>query len=212
MSEGQKNKISSGAINDPDEYLLVSKKHWSRKQNIQNGSNQLGGIIGRPGPITGIVMTIVEGLVVLIIKFVVFIFSITTYSFEWVNNMTFGNFKGILPTSLGKGKVISMKFFRYTMTVLMPPMGVFLNKGMYGWFNVLVCAILTYINFIAGIIYAFVITSRNRYADQYEEYIISESLKNNPQDQPEADYMAFLTLVGFISLIGLVIFLFIRIF
>lgn len=204
--------MSSSDINDPDKYLLVSKKHWSRKQNIQNGNDKLGGVVGRPGPITGIVITILDGITTLIIKFIVYIFSISSYAFDWVNNMTFGNFKGILPTSLGKGKVISMKFARYIMTVLMPPMGVFLNKGLYGWFNVIVCSIITYINFIAGIIYAFVITSRNRYADQYEEYMIGEALKDNPQDQPEADYTAFFTLIGFIGLIGLIIFVFIKIF
>lgn len=207
------NKMYSEDIKDPDEYLIVSKKHWARRENIKKGSNdKLANLVGRPGPITGMVIGIIDSVVGFIVKFTISIFAITSYAFDWVNNMTFGNFKGILPSSLGKGKVISMKFFRYIMTVLMPPMGVFLNKGMYGWFNVIVCCVITYINFIAGIVYAFVITSRNRYADQYEEYMISESLKDNPQQQPEADYTAFLTTTGFICLIFVVIFVFIKIF
>lgn len=207
MSE---NVIKSADIKDPDDYVFISNKHWTRKDNILKGGNRLGAVVGRPGPITGIVLSIVEGLITLVVRFTVFIFSISTFAFDWMNNMIFGNFKGILPSSLGKGKVISMKFFRYTMTVLMPPMGVMLNKGMYGWFNVIVCSIITYINFVAGIIYAFVITSRNRYADQYEDYILSQSIKDNPQDQPEADFTAFFASVGFIGLVGVVIFMFIH--
>ena len=65
---------------------------------------------------------------------------------------------------------------------MMPPFGVFLNKGIYGWFSVLVCIIITYVNFMAGIIYAFVITARNRYADQYEAYQLLKAM-DDPNNQ-----------------------------
>ena len=61
------------------------------------------------------------------------------------------------------------------MNVLMPPFGIMLSKGMYGWFSILVCVLLTYIHYLAGIIYAFIITMHNRYADQYEQYQIKKS-------------------------------------
>ena len=120
--------------------------------------DELGGIIGRPGPITGIVLYIVDLIIYLFLKFTFYLFDITQYAYNWVTNILFGNFQGIIPKSWGKGKVISTKFFRYTMNVLMPPFGIMLSKGMYGWFSILVCVLLTYMHYLAGIIYAFVIT------------------------------------------------------
>lgn len=197
---------------DPNDYMYVSKKHWARKQKILKGDDKLANMIGKPGPITGLILTLFDMVVTLVLKILFNLLTITTYAFEWVNNMTFGNFAGIIPTSLTKGKVISMKFFRYTMTMLMPPFGVLLSKGIYGWFNILVCIIITYINFIAGIIYAFVITSRNRYSDQFEAYEIAKAMNNNSQEEANADSQALLATIGFVSLIGFVIYFFIGFF
>ena len=119
-------------------------------------------------------------------------------AFDFTYNLIFGNFNGIIPSSLKQGKVVSMKWFRYAMTVLMPPFGVFLNKGIYGWFNILVCMLLTYINYLLGIVYAIVITMRNRYADQYEDKQIEIAMANNPPEQVKADLDA---LVGFLVFI-----------
>jgi uncharacterized membrane protein YqaE (UPF0057 family) len=191
---------------DPEDYIYISKKHWARKQNVEN-NDQLGGIIGRPGPITGLVLSIIDIVLYFILRFVFYIFDITQYAFGWINNMTFGNFQGILPRSLIKGKVISTKFFRYTMNVLMPPFGVMLSKGIYGWFNILVCMLLTYVFFLAGIIYAFIITSRNRYADQYEMYQLKKFEKLYPPEEANQDITAFLSTIGFVVLIGIIFFL-----
>ena len=94
----------------------------------------------------------------------------------------------------------------------MPPFGVLLSKGLYGWFNIIICMVITYINFIAGIVYAFVITSRNRYADQYEAYQLKKDLDNNPESEATADVYALMSSVGFVVLLGLVIFFCIRYF
>ena len=188
---------------DPEDYIYISKKHWARKQNVEN-NDQLGGIIGRPGPITGLVLSIVDIILYFILRLVFFFFDVTQYAFTWINNMTFGNFQGVIPQSLRKGKVISTKFFRYTMNVLMPPFGVMLSKGMYGWFNILVCMLLTYVNFLAGIIYAFIITSRNRYADQYEIYQLKKSELLYPPQEANQDIKAFASTIGFVVLIGVV--------
>jgi len=64
--------------------------------------------------------------------------------------------------------MFSYKTFRYIITLVLPPVGVFLGKGLFGWFNILVCLVLCYVNYAAGIIYAFLITADNRYADRYE--------------------------------------------
>ena len=85
----------------------------------------------------------------------------------------------------------------------MPPFGIVLSKGLYGWFSVLVCILITYVNFIAGIIYAFVITSRNRYADQYENYQRLQYEGIYPQTEADEDISAFVSSLCVVVLIGL---------
>lgn len=193
---------------DPQDLVYVSKKNWARKTNVED-NNKLGGAFGRPGPLSAIVLSLIDNMIYFFLKFVFYIYDITQYAFTWANNITFGNFTGIIPKSYGSGKVISTKFFRYTMNVLLPPFGVMLSKGFYGWFNVLVCILLTYINYLAGIVYAFVITSRNRYADQYEHHQLQQLIVDNPDSKAEEDISAFLSSMGFLSvLFGLFYFIF----
>jgi len=97
----------------------------------------------------------------------------------------------------------------------MPPFGILLAKGMYAWFSIIVCIIITYVNYLAGIIYAVVITSRNRYADQYEnKRIMDELSKSDNQTLAEAvtDSTALLGTCGVMILLLIIIYLFIYIF
>jgi len=199
--------IKNIKANDPNDYTYVSLKNWQRKTNVVNGTDNMANIIGRPGPITGIVLTLVDMVVTLVLKLVFNLFSICTHGFNWIYNLIFGNFNGILPNSITGGSVISLKFFRYTMTLLMPPFGVMLSKGLYGWFNILICMVITYINFIAGVIYAFVITARNRYSDQYETVELTKALnKNEELINVLVDPGAFMGTIGFLLLIGIFLF------
>ena len=192
---------------DPEDLIFVSKKHWSRKINVEDDG--LGGIIGRPGPITGIILYIVDLIIYLFLKFTFYLVDMTQYAYNWVTNILFGNFQGIIPKSWGKGKVISTKFFRYTMNVLMPPFGIMLSKGMYGWFSILVCVLLTYMHYLAGIIYAFVITMHNRYADQYEQYQMKKFEQDYNQEEVDHDLKAFFSSLAFIVILIMVFVLFI---
>lgn len=187
---------------DPDDYIFVSNKNYYRKQQVQNGDgNILQQAIGRPGPITGIVLSAVDAITGFIIRFSLLILQISSLAFDFTYNLIFGNFNGIIPSSLKKGKVVSMKWFRYAMTVMMPPFGVFLNKGIYGWFNILVCILLTYMNYLVGIIYAIVITMRNRYADQYEDKQMEIAIANNPPKEVKADINALVGSIVFIIIL-----------
>ena len=191
---------------NPEDLIYVSKKHWARKINVEN-NNSLGGIIDRPGPISGIIISLIDMIVTLFLKLIFYVIDIATYAFNWTHNISFGNFQGIIPNSYGKGKVISSKFFRYTMNLLLPPFGIMLSKGIYGWFNILICILITYVNFIAGIVYAFVITSRNRYADQYEQYQFNKFEAENPPEEVEADITALQSSLGFIILVAIFLYL-----
>ena len=197
MSVKTTNKLNLDAVS-PDDYMFVSKKNYDRKRTVQNGEvDQLTKLVGRPGPITGIVLSLLDMVSTFFIKVIVILLQITTIAFEFVNNLIFGNFKGLIPNAAGQGAVMSLKWFRYAMTILMPPMGVFLSKGLYGWFNIIVCMVLTYINFMVGIIYAFVITMRNRYADQYEDNAYIKAMADNPISEAKADINALIGTIGF---------------
>ena len=191
---------------DATDYIYVSNKNFQRRKRVETGNDQLGNLVATPGPISEFILSIFDVVVTLFLKLVFKLFTISSYAFSWVNNIIFGAFEGIIPSSLKRGKVISMKFFRYTMTILMPPFGVMLGKGLYGWFNIFVCMLITYVNFLAGIIYAFVITARNRYADQYEAKQIEVSLLDNPLEEATADINALLSSFGFIFTLLIVIF------
>ena len=184
---------------DPDDYIFVSNKNYYRKQQIQNGNgNVLQQAIGRPGPITGLVLSAVDAITGLVIKLALLLLQISSLAFDFTYNIIFGDFNGIVPSALKQGKIVSLKWFRYAMTVMMPPFGVFLSKGIYGWFNILVCMILTYVHYLVGIVYAIVITMRNRYADQYEDKQMEIALANNPPAQAQADMNALLGSSAFV--------------
>ncbi len=190
------------SASSPDDYMFVSKKNWKRKDTIQNGdADTLTKLVGRPGPITGIVLSLVDMVSTFFIRIFIILLQITSIAFDWVNNLIFGNLKGIIPNEIQKGAVVSLKWFRYAMTVLMPPAGVFLSKGVYGWFSILVCIVITYINFVAGIIYAFVITMRNRYADQHEDESYKRAITANPLSEAKADLNALFVTIGFTLII-----------
>jgi uncharacterized membrane protein YqaE (UPF0057 family) len=187
---------------DPDDYIYVSNKNYYRKQQIQSGNgNTIQEAVSRPGPITGIILSIIDAIMNFIIRFSLLLLQISSLAFDFTYNLIFGNFIGIIPSALKKGKVFSLKWFRYAMTVMMPPFGVFLSKGAYGWFNILVCMLLTYINYLIGIIYAIVITMRNRYADQYEDRQMIIALANNPPEEANADMSALLGSLAFVLII-----------
>jgi uncharacterized membrane protein YqaE (UPF0057 family) len=196
---------------DPNDYNFVSNKNWARKQTYlaSNGKGIINAL-GRPGPVTGFVVGMLDVVITLILKFFINLFSVCTEGFDWMYNFIFANFNGIIPSSLTGGAVISMRFFRYIITVLMPPLGILLSKGLFGWFSIIICIIITYVNYMAGIIYAFVLTARNRYADQYEAQNIRDALaqsSNQTLEEAVTDTSALFGTLGFFSLLGFVFYM-----
>ena len=75
----------------------------------------------------------------------------------------------ITKKELAKSSVyVDYIYLRYVITLVFPPIGIFLSKGIkYGWVNILIASFLCYLNYFIAIIYAFVITFNNKYADLY---------------------------------------------
>jgi uncharacterized membrane protein YqaE (UPF0057 family) len=73
--------------------------------------------------------------------------------------------------------VIRYKFIRYLLTIIMPPIGIFMSKGLNGWVNILLSIMLMYISYPIGIIYGMIISFNSYYSDYYQE-ITEKEIKN----------------------------------
>lgn len=127
------------------------------------------GILQNQGPITILIVAMIDFVIDIFTRLGTFIWDFSTFGFKFVYDTVYGSYDGLIPNSEKFGTIVSMAPLRYVITILVPPLGVFLSKGLTGWFNVILCFILTFIHFIFGAVYAFVITYRNRYADRYEK-------------------------------------------
>ena len=65
--------------------------------------------------------------------------------------------------------VIRYKFLRYLLTIIVPPIGIFMSKGLNGWVNILLSIMLMYISYPVGIIYGMIISFNSYYSDYYQE-------------------------------------------
>jgi uncharacterized membrane protein YqaE (UPF0057 family) len=85
--------------------------------------------------------------------------------------MFFSDFKGILAGKFKtkSGMCFEYTYFRYFMTIMIPPMGVFLARGITAWYNIIICAFLCMIYYFPGLIYAFIVIHNAPYATRYQE-------------------------------------------
>lgn len=149
--------------------VYVSKRHYRRKQKIEDKQrSEMKKEMQNSGIIALIMMYVWDLFVEVVVGFVFDIFDIMFFSFDYTYTQLFGNYTGVFPDAEKYGMMFSYKTFRYIITLILPPVGVFMGKGMFGWFNIIVCLALCYVNYVAGIIYAFLVTADNRYADRYE--------------------------------------------
>lgn len=140
-----------------------------------------------------------------------------TLGFEFVYDMFFAGFIGIFPgaddvifneyegyrrVSKFSGTCISFKFIRYLLTIISPPVGVFLGKGLRGFMTIIICSVLTYIHFLLGVIYALVVTNRSRYADYYEKKEAEIYKKIEEEQNKNNKKMEFEKIIGVISIIA----------
>ena len=114
------------------------------------------------------------------------------------------------------GTVYNYIYLRYLVTILVPPLGIFLSKGILGWVNILVSFLFCYINYFIGIAYALIITYNSKYADLYNEkqtdrvkrlkYSLSVNEKAYIDENKGELIVMFLFLLLFIGLFMLVIY------
>jgi uncharacterized membrane protein YqaE (UPF0057 family) len=116
-----------------------------------------------------------------------------------------------------KGAIYDYIYLRYFITIITPPMGVFLSKGIHGWMNIILCIFFCYLNYIIGIVYALVITYNSHFPDLYthaqKEKIneikleLKEKEKIDMNQQKGELFVMFFFLFIFIGIFAAIIFL-----
>lgn len=154
--------------NEKFDYTNTPAYRRKLKRDKRQQAKKAGLLLGQ-GPITMFIIYMLDFIIKLFARAFELVFEFTSLGFGSIYDTFYGSYDGIIPNSEKFGAIISMKPIRLFITALIPPVGVFLCKGLFGMFNVIICFVLTYIHLVLGIIYAFVITYRNRYADRYEE-------------------------------------------
>jgi len=198
--------------NENEEY--VPDMNIERKKRIEQQHKDLAvkhTNVETTGMITIIMFKVWDLLIEILFKFGNELMTIAYFSFEWMYILMFGAFEGLIPGNEKTGVMYTWKFLRLFLTVILPPVGVVCGKGLYGWFNIAICMTICYVNYMAGIIYALIITSRNRYADRYEKKEIAriKELQGEKQLEEHAeDKYALIGMLGFLAVVGTSIFCF----
>jgi uncharacterized membrane protein YqaE (UPF0057 family) len=175
---------------------------------VFDGGKSIEDIKNKDGVFGKFMVSLLDFIITTIIKLFNDMFSI--FFKGGFNFMASREETGITKEKLGKSSAfLDYVYFRYAITLVAPPVGIFLSKGLNGWVNILVAMLLCYMNYFVGIVYAFVITFYNRYPDLYiknERDNINkykkELLKENIDiDQNQNTFPAFLVLIGALGVI-----------
>lgn len=177
---GQKENIDYGTKYDYSNTSAYRRKLKREKLKEAKKAGQLS----MQGPLSLLIVGIIDFVFQLIGSMISLVMDFSSGGFRLVYDTIYDTGADIIPNSEKFGQAFSMKPIRILITVLIPALGIFLSKGIMGWFNILLCFILTYISFPLGIVYAFVVTYKNRYADRYEAaegqriYMIKEYVRS----------------------------------
>ena len=189
-----------------DKYTDRISKDNKRKSD-KNKSNANGG-----GPIGKIFIFIIKDILVdsLLVGFYNMTLDIFSDGFNFVDEMFFSDFKGLLAGKFKskKGFCFEYTYLRYFMTIMIPPMGVFLARGISAWYNIIICAFLSLVHYFPGLIYAFIVIHNAPYANRYQA-MKREKLKNAKKSFGQKGNIESSPLVifGAILLLGIALFL-----
>jgi uncharacterized membrane protein YqaE (UPF0057 family) len=164
MSGQKENNIDYGTKYDYSNTSAYRRKLKRDKIKAAKKAGQLA----MQGPLSLLIVGIIDFLFGIITSMISLVMDFSSGGFRLIYDNVYSSGTDIIPNSEKFGVAFSMRFIRIIITVLIPPLGVFIHKGILGYFNIILCFILTYISFPLGIVYAFVVTYKNRYADRYE--------------------------------------------
>ena len=112
----------------------------------------------------GFIKGLFDGIRIVILFILEFCLTLIKKAFNTILGPVFSNIWGYDMTDKNNKckkcfstKTGSLPFSVIIGTILMPPLGVFMELGMIGWVNILICALLTAAFYFPGLIYALMI-------------------------------------------------------
>jgi uncharacterized membrane protein YqaE (UPF0057 family) len=136
------------------------------------------------GPIAKFMVYLVETFITIFKKIISFVWNIFTSIIGFVTNLFLGKIKGGIIFGLisnkhrGKGgNCFSMWLPRTIVSILLPPFGVYLSRGLKGIKYVLICCVLTCCFYFPGLIYAMIVMNNSNIAKGEAQYM--KKIKSN---------------------------------
>jgi uncharacterized membrane protein YqaE (UPF0057 family) len=193
--------------------LIKENKYTARIKKLKNRKNKKNSSAASgQGPIGKILIFLFKDLIFNTVIITIYNFFIDLFSmvFEFVDSMFFGEFKGILGGKLKskKGSCFEYTYFRYFMTLMIPPAGIFLARGVCAWYNIIICSVLCILNYFPGLIYAFIVMHNAPYATKYQK-MKRDKLERVKPTKPQGDVEKALTPLVFFLIIVMITGLFI---
>ena len=175
-----------------------AQKHLDRRKRVEEKQNSLltEDIKEKSGILAITILYFWDSIIELLFRVFFATYDISKYSYNYMYAYIFGNYQGLIPSVEKNGTLVTFRPLRYVITVLVPPLAVFMSKGLFGWFNVIICLFLCYINYFVGIIYAFIITFNSRYSDRYERRNIEEKEANINRTDNNKELKVIFMIVG----------------
>ena len=139
--------------------LRSSKKQAAVRntEHVLSNTEKAKAFQGR-GPVSEFVVLIMEIIISLVAKIVDIMWIVWSGIFKLVYDFTFGaiQFNKVFGW-WSKYTCFDTTIFRYLITFLFPPLGVFMKRGITGFGYILLCCILTMLFYFPGLIYAIII-------------------------------------------------------
>lgn len=185
-------------------------------KNQKQKKKQKERLISGNGPVAQVMIYFIQVIIIGSLKFLYNHFvTVLTDCFNWVQEQFFSDFKGFLAGKLKENNGIHFEytFFRYFITLMLPPMGVFLSRGISSWFNIIICGLLCFIKYFPGLIYALVIIQNAPYSERYKKMKREKLAKKHPKKQTndlEISYTPLLVFIGAILISSLAVYISIK--
>lgn len=149
-------------------------EHYQKEQIERNQQNETKKkmMLQGTGPLAKIVVLLVESAVLLLKMVTNMFIDLASDGFDFAFNMFFSDFKGFLVKGVQekKGICFDLLIFRTALTLMLPPVGVFLARGLSGWYNIILCSFFCFFKYIPGVLYAFIVIHNAKYANLYHRF------------------------------------------
>lgn len=143
-------------------------------------------IMSGSGPAGKVMLFFIDDIVIKLFASIYNLFlDILMDGINFTQKFFFSDFKGFLAGKLKikKGSCFEYTFFRYFMTVMLPPMGIFISRGMSSWYNIILCGLLCLFKYVPGLIYAIIVMHNAPYANRYRDMKRRKLQKVRPPGQ-----------------------------